>query len=80
MVEIEFVKRTRVNGWWILPGSRAEFATAGQAGTFTVGGAAKRVDSKPKRKTATKPKSKDGAGSKAGDVGGSETDVPAKSE
>ena len=72
MVEIEFVKRTCVNGYWILPGSRAEFATAGQAGFFIGPGNAKLV-SKPKRKakraTSSSPivdtDSQDGAGSEA---------------
>lgn len=49
MVTVEFTRRVPVNGFWLLPGTRAEFATAGQAGMFTVSGAAKIVNDNSKR-------------------------------
>jgi hypothetical protein len=53
MITIEFVKRTPVNGFWLLPGTRAEFATSGQAGYFTGIGAAKVVTNRTKSRKAT---------------------------
>ena len=77
MVTIEFLKRTPVNGFWLLPGTRAEFATAGQAGFFTHGGGAKIVSGRPKRKTSANPRKNAGPDDAAGDVAGSEAESTA---
>lgn len=67
---VELEKRTRVAGFWLLPGTRLEFQTPGQANTFMYRNGGKNVS---KRKAAKRTSKGDGAGTTASDAGGSET-------
>ena len=70
---VELDKRTRVSGFWLLPGTRLEFATIGQANTFIYRNGGKNVS---KRKATKRAGKADGSGAEASDASGSKTEPP----
>ena len=76
---VELDERTRVAGYWMLPGTRLEFGNIGQANSFVHRNGGQVVKSKRRSTKSDAPKD-DGAGGSTGDSGTGKGKAKAKSD